>query len=72
MDYLTDVSRTADTCELYLIRLRHQIPWFDLPPQHLQMLIIRLFLLLSLHLVPLIQSLILCYQHCTISSILAR
>ncbi len=72
MDYLTDVSRTADTCELYFIRLRHQIPRLDLPPQHLQMLIICLLLLLSLHLVPLVQSLILCYQHCTISSILAR
>jgi hypothetical protein len=72
MDYLTNVSRTADTCELNLIRLRHQIPWLDLPPQNLQMLIIRLLLLLSLHLIPLIQSLILCYQHRTISSILAR
>ena len=72
MDYLADVSRTADTCELYLIRLWHQIPRLDLPPQDLQMLIIRLLLLLSLHLIPLIQSLILCYQHRTISSILAR
>jgi hypothetical protein len=51
MYYFANMGWTPNACELYFIRLRHQISWLDLPPQHFQMLIIDLFLLLSLRLV---------------------